>query len=238
MGTFKKILPPKDLTFEEQIIQKYYILKENYSEKFTLKQEVFEKAITAYYTALNKGDVRKSGILTIIDYSLPSTDDRFYIIDVENNEVLYQGLVAHGKSGYKYMKEHSNVENSFKTPIGFFITGEEYSGKHGRSLRMDGLEPNNNNSRKRYIVLHEGVNPLLDIKNYVSKEYIDKYGYLGRSQGCFAIEPKDRDFIIDTIKEGTAFFVYFDDPTYLANSEYLNEKGETDKLNTFVENIR
>ena len=176
--------------------------------------DVFKMAITGYYQ-LNQ---RKKNIITIIDYSKPSTKERFFVIDIDNKKLLYNCLTAHGKnSGNNYATEFSDKPGSKMSSIGFFITAETYTGKHGYSLKLDGLEKNiNDNARKRAIVIHAA--------NYVSKSFIKKYGRLGRSWGCPALPPKLSKNIINTIKNGSVLFIYGNDKNYLIKSEYMKTR--------------
>ncbi|MCD4793506.1 MAG: murein L,D-transpeptidase catalytic domain family protein [Bacteroidales bacterium] len=176
--------------------------------------EVFKMAMIGYYQ-LNQ---KKKNIITIIDYSKPSTKKRFFVIDIDNNKLLYNCLTAHGKkSGNNYASEFSNMPGSKMSSIGFFITAETYSGKHGYSLKLDGTEKDiNDNARKRAIVIHAA--------NYVSKSFIKKHGRLGRSWGCPALPPKLSKNIINTIKNGSVLFIYGNDKNYLIKSEYMKTR--------------
>lgn len=177
-----------------------------------LRYEVFELALRGFYKLRNK---KSDSILTIIDYSLSSTRERLFVLDLEHEKVLYQTLVAHGKnSGGSYADSFSNVVDSRKSSLGYYKTAETYYGKHGYSLRLDGLEEGiNDNARHRAIVMHGAW--------YVSDEFINQHGRLGRSWGCPALPVELNRDIINSIKEGTYLFIYADDKAYLSDSKLL-----------------
>jgi hypothetical protein len=157
----------------------------------------------------------KKNIISIIDFSKPSTEKRFLVIDLGDKRLLYKCFVAHGKnSGENYAKSFSNESGSLKSSLGFFLTAETYSGDHGYSLRLDGLEKGiNDNARAREIVVHGA--------EYVSEEFIQKYGRLGRSWGCLALPVEISKEIIDKISGGSCLFIYADDNYYKENSTFL-----------------
>jgi hypothetical protein len=174
--------------------------------------DAFNDAILGY-RQIDK--IKKKNIITIVDFSKPSTEKRFFVIDLQNKKLLYRCFVAHGKnSGENYAKNFSNQQSSLESCLGFFLTAETYNGKHGYSLRLDGLEKNiNDNSRAREIVIHGA--------DYVSQEFIDKYGRLGRSWGCPALPNEIAKAVIDIISNGSCLFIYGDDKYYRENSKLI-----------------
>jgi hypothetical protein len=182
----------------------------------SLSFDIFFAAIKGYGQTDGK---RKKNIITIIDFSKPSTEERFFVIDMNARKLLYHCLVAHGKnSGGKYAESFSNEPGSLKSSLGFYLTAETCSGKHGYTLRLDGLEKNiNDNARSREIVIHGA--------DYVSQEFIDKYGRLGLSWGCPALPQKISKEIIDSISGGSCLFIYAKDVNYSANSTFLKVKN-------------
>lgn len=162
-------------------------------------------------------ELQNKKIITIIDFTKPSTKERFFVVDLQNKLVLYKSLVAHGKnSGENMANSFSNDSESLKSCLGFFLTAETYTGKHGYSLKLDGLEPGiNDNARQRAIVIHGA--------DYVSAGYAKQYGRLGRSWGCPALPFDSSKEIIDHISEGSCLFVYADDREYQKVSRILNE---------------
>lgn len=183
--------------------------------KDVLTYDIFELAVSGQRKI---SGIQNNKILTIIDYSKPGTTERFYVIDLAKKKILYKTLVAHGKnSGENSAVSFSNDSGSLKSCLGFFLTGETYNGKNGYSLMLDGLEPGiNDNSRMRSIVIHGA--------GYVSQDFINKYGRIGRSWGCPALPENISKEIIDTISKGTCLFIYGNEPDYIRNSKIINGK--------------
>lgn len=180
-----------------------------------LGYQPFETALKGYLKLTQEGQIEFGRLLTVIDMSVSANKNRFFLIDIEKEKVLHKSIVAHGRnSGGEYAKYFSNKIGSFKSSIGFYRTGETYQGKHGLSLRLDGLEFSNSNARKRAIVIHAA--------DYVSSVFIEKNGRLGRSLGCPSLPQKDYDQIVEKIKEGTLLFIYYPEAHYLKNSDLAN----------------
>lgn len=180
-----------------------------------LDSAVFSIAYKGYDIFRKQNRVLNDSILTIIDYSKPSVEKRLFVIHLKDFRVLYKTYVSHGKnSGEQYATEFSNKMQSHKSSLGFFITGETYSGKHGYSLTLNGMEEKFNSlARKRGVVVHGA--------KYVSQSYIDKYGRLGRSFGCPALPIENTREIIDLIKDGSCFFCYYPDQEYFKKSDII-----------------
>ena len=163
--------------------------------------ESFKSALQGFYLLKEKGLIKKD-IITIIDFSISSNQKRLWVIDMVTNKVLYNSLVAHGRnSGNEFATSFSNVGESFKSSLGFFATGEVYVGKHGKSLRLDGLEKNvNDNARDRAVVIHGA--------DYVSEAFIKNNHRLGRSLGCPALPLGMTNEIINVIKDKSCLYIY------------------------------
>jgi hypothetical protein len=173
-----------------------------HSDKYELpKLESFAEALKGYYSYKQKGLIRKD-ILTLIDFSLSANTKRLWVIDLTTGNVLFHSLVAHGRNtGQEFASNFSNTSESYKSSLGFYSTGEIYNGKHGMSLRLDGLEKGiNDNARSRGVVMHAA--------DYVSNSFIKNNHRLGRSQGCPAVPVEISRGIINTIKDKTCFFIY------------------------------
>ena len=173
--------------------------------------EIFRKAMIGFY---HIEDLKFRDRIVIIDYSKPSTEERFYVVDLENKKLLYECWVAHGiNSGEDYATLFSNVQNSKTSSLGLFLTAETYQGKNGFSLRLDGVEKGiNHNARKRDIVIHGA--------DYVSGEFIHKEGRLGKSWGCPALPNTLSDEIIKAISGGRCLFIFANDELYFSDSHY------------------
>lgn len=165
------------------------------------KLESFKEALKGFNVLKEKGLVEKN-IITIVDFSLSSNVKRLWVIDLDTNTILYNSLVAHGRNtGEEYANSFSNANSSYKSSLGFYLTGEVYNGKHGLSLKLDGLEKGvNDNARERGVVMHSA--------NYVSNSFIKNNKRLGRSQGCPAIPAEMLSGIVNTIKNKSCLFIY------------------------------
>ncbi len=176
-----------------------------------------EEALNLALAGKHKIQPDNDSILTIIDFTLPSTQKRLWIIHTKKQTILLKTFVAHGKNTGENCAQHfSNTPNTLMSSPGFYLTGKTYYGKHGYSLYLHGLEPGiNDNAMKRCIVIHGAW--------YVSKQFIKKYGRLGRSYGCPAVPEKLSGQIIDLIKNGSLLFIYTDDSSYLSKSEIIKQ---------------
>jgi hypothetical protein len=181
----------------------------------SFSRDAFEKALTGIYHLTSKGDLNKPHLLTLIDFSKPSSQDRLFVIDLKRAKILYQSLVAHGRNtGEDMARNFSNTPESYESSPGFYLTAETYQGKHGLSLRLDGLEKGiNDKARDRAIVIHGA--------DYVSKEFAAAHGRLGRSQGCPALPRNLTAPVIETIKDGSILFIYAPQTSYLKASTLL-----------------
>jgi hypothetical protein len=177
--------------------------------------EVFYKAMKGYMHLKNNNLLPNERYVTIIDFTMSSNKERLWIVDMKNMKVVYNTLVSHGRNtGEEYAQHFSNILNSGKSSIGFYVTAETYFGKHGFSMRLKGMDKGFNcNAYNRAIVVHSA--------DYVSPEFAKKNGRLGRSLGCPALPPHLNKEIIELIKDGTLMFIYYPDQEYLQKSQYL-----------------
>jgi len=180
-----------------------------------LNFEAFKYALRGYLELQQQQKLNNSSYLTIIDMSTSANSKRFYLINMKTQQLEYKSLVAHGRnSGGTFAKQFSNKISSYQTSLGFYKTAETYIGKHGFSLRLDGLEFSNSNARKRAVVIHQA--------DYASASFIKKNGRLGRSYGCPSLPKEGYKKIIDKIKNGSCLFIYYPKSSYLKNSKLAN----------------
>jgi hypothetical protein len=176
---------------------------------------VLRLALDAASCARSANAVVKSTLLTLIDYSRPSTEPRLWVVDLADGRILYQELVAHGRgSGDNYATRFSNQPGSLQSSLGLFRTGGTYVGRNGYSLRLEGLEPGvNDRAIERAIVIHGAP--------YVRTGMDRALGRLGRSWGCPAVRSSVARTLIDTIKDGSLVFAYYPDRRWLQGSRFI-----------------
>jgi len=167
-----------------------------------LNYQVFLEAYEGYLNFQNSGLIEKTNVITIIDFDKSSDEKRFFVVDIEERQVLVNSYVAHGQNtGGLDATRFSNKMNSHQSSLGFYLTDKTYHGKHGLSLRLDGLDKGiNDNARKRNIVVHSA--------DYVSEEFIAKYNRLGRSWGCPALPIEGYEDVIEQIKNKSLLFIH------------------------------
>jgi hypothetical protein len=180
-----------------------------------LSFEVFDYALAGFTKLQEEKMLNNDTLLTIIDYSKPSSKERLFIIDLKNCRIHIKTLVAHGQAtGDLYSRYFSNRPQSHQSSLGFFITDKTYYGSQGYSLRLIGIEKDiNDNAEKRAIVFHGA--------DYVSYNYLHDYGRLGRSFGCPALPIEKNRKIIDLIKNKSCVFIYYPAKEYLDNSSLI-----------------
>lgn len=185
-------------------------------QSLSLEDAVSEKAFRQAYIGFSKIKNRSKEILTLIDFSKPSTEERLFVIDMAKGQLLYKSVCAHGRgSGSDMATAFSNKRGSHKSSIGFYLTESTYRGRNGYSLRLDGLERGfNDQARNRAIVVHGA--------KYANPELCRNGNRLGRSLGCPAIPEKLTRPIIDAIKGGSVLYIYANYSDYEKRSRILN----------------
>ena len=195
-------------------------IKELYNElnaaQYDLSFTAFRYAYIGYQTMKKQHRLNNKELFSIIDFTKDCNSKRFYTIDLEKMKIVYYTYVAHGKkSGERMATSFSDAVESNKSSIGFYITGNTYNGGNGYSLILYGDEKGyNSNLAKRSVVVHAA--------DYANEDYIARNGRMGRSLGCPALPENIYKQVIETIKEKTMIFAYYNDAKYLKTSKYLN----------------
>jgi hypothetical protein len=191
----------------------------NFSNCKPLAYEVFSKAMHGYLNLKSAGKLSiDHEMLTVCDFTLSSTQNRMWIINLATKNIVYNTYVAHGNgSGEEFATNFSNTNDSHQSSLGFYITSETYMGEHGLSLRLQGVDNGFNDAAyDRGIVVHGA--------DYVCKKFARTNNYIGRSWGCPAVPVKLSTPIINTIKNGTCLFIYYPDARYIKTAYWLNKK--------------
>jgi hypothetical protein len=190
-----------------------------------LRFEVFLKAYKGYLVMREEGMIANSRYLTVMDFELSANIRRMWVLDLVKHKIVVHELVSHGRnSGEEYATSFSNQHESFKSSLGFYVTGMNYMGKNDYSLRLHGVEEGfNDNAFDRGIVMHGA--------EYVCNKYICNNKRLGRSQGCPAVPQKINKWLINTIQNGSCLFIYYPDKHYLKSSEIINANLPKDDMN-------
>ena len=188
-----------------------------------LNPQALRDAVAAMQCAVSHG-AEPARRLAVIDYSQPSTARRLWIFDLHSKTLLLRDYVAHGRlSGENFASSFSNRLGSYQSSLGLFRTAESYRGKHGYSLRMDGLEPGLNDlARERAIVIHGAA--------YVNPALARKQGRIGRSLGCPAVRPEVARMVVDKLKGGQFLLAWHSDPRWLSRSALLACKAPRSPL--------
>ncbi len=185
-----------------------------HAEADNLNTALLRMALKAYLKAHQRLG-RDKQILTIIDFSKPSSERRLWVIDLRSSRVLYNTWVTHGRnSGGLNASSFSNQPGSLKSSLGVFVTESTYVGSVGYAVRLKGLEPGiNDNAYRRAVVVHGAW--------YADQNIARRYGQLGRSFGCPAVSDKIARPLINIIKDTSVVFAYYPDKRWLRSSSYL-----------------
>jgi len=183
-----------------------------------MRPEVAEAALLAADHGWTEAAARRA-TLAVIDFSLPSTEERLWVVNLDGGQLRHHLLLTHGKgSGHrtddKRAVRFSNTPFSNQSSLGLFVASETYIGSNGRSMRLDGLEPQVNDlARERLIVFHGA--------EYARVDHIAEWGYLGRSHGCPAVDDRIAQAIIDELHDGGLLYAWYPDPRFFEASEVL-----------------
>lgn len=206
------------LTFKEEIKEETDVYSVLNLSEYGLSNDVFQLALKGHNKLKTEGKLENPDILTIVDFSQTSKNKRMYVIDFQEQELLFHTLVAHGRNtGGEFAKNFSNVNGSHKSSLGFYITKNNHMGSRvGYSMIMEGVEKGfNDNAKNRQIIMHGA--------DYATENFITRTGRLGRSYGCPAVPPELIKPVVSTIENGTCLFIYYPDSEYLSKSSLLNE---------------
>lgn len=184
-------------------------------DRLGLSAEALQYAYKGYMNLISRGAVKNGDVLTVCDFSQPSSQKRMYILDVKHFKLLLNTYVAHGKnSGLDMAQRFSNKLESLQSSLGFYVTKNTYNGKHGLSLKLDGQERGFNDAAEARAVVVHGAPYIGDQRR--------RSGYMGRSFGCPAVPQQHASTVINYIKGGTCLFIYHPTTAYLNNSKLLN----------------
>jgi hypothetical protein len=182
-----------------------------------LQYDVFEMALKGYRYFTENNKLKNDSILTIVDFSKPSSEKRLYVINIKSRTMVLHTWVAHGRNtGMLMAEKFSNTPNAYQSSLGFYLTDMPYVGSNGYSLKLDGMEEGiNHNARARAIVIHGA--------DYVSESFLTQNGRLGRSHGCPAVPMQENKMLIDLIKDKSCLFIYHPTNDYFAQSKILGK---------------
>ncbi len=210
----KQLITLKSDEFNQYVNQFHFKLQYNGGD--TIAKRVLKHALVGYMYLKHTDGLDNPKYLTVIDFSKYCNDKRMWVIDMENQHVIFNEMVAHGaRTGDEYPKYFSNSHGSNKSSLGFYTTGSTYWGSNRFSLKLNGLEKGiNSNAFSRGIVIHGA--------NYVGDNYLKYNRRIGRSYGCPAISQSVNKQLIETVKGGSCLFIFHPTNSYLENSDILN----------------
>ncbi len=182
-----------------------------------IPEAALDLALRGYLQLLQQRKLTNDTLLTLIDFSKPSTEKRLHLVDMRNGRLIRSMLVAHGRNSGMLTAEHfSNEISSNMSSLGLYLTGTTYEGKHGYSLRLTGISKGfNDNALQRAVVIHGA--------DYVCGDFLIRNGRIGRSFGCPAVSYDESVELIDMIKGGSCLFIYH--PAILAISPNASGKS-------------
>lgn len=200
-------------TNADNLLAQPNIIQEIRNQTPQLSSAALIAGVRAYDNLRIKGDDPQH-ILTIVNFHRPSNEKRLWVLNMADGGVDYFTYVAQGaNTGANIAKHFSNVPGSYESSIGVYLTGNTYNGIAGRSMRLYGLDKGfNNNVFKRDIVMHPAW--------FVSKSFVEKYGRVGRTYGCFGLSERLAPKIIPLIKNGTVMVAYYPNRKWLDSSLY------------------
>lgn len=203
---------------------RFFLPEPSLAEPAGISAEAWRHALMAHQHASELGKTERD-VLAVIDYTLPSSERRLWVVDLASGAVLINTYVAHGMgSGGTRATAFSNRWGSRQSSLGTFLTADDYRGVKGLALRLEGLEPGiNDRARVRGIVFHGtgSVNPARARANQ-----------LGRTEGCPAVPYDVVRRLVRLIEGGVVVFAWYPDPRFLARSEFLDRRIVPQALGT------
>ncbi|MGB3625951.1 MAG: murein L,D-transpeptidase catalytic domain family protein [Henriciella sp.] len=176
--------------------------------------DLWSEALAA--RAFHADKVKNDDVMIVIDYARHSSEPRFFLIDMETMEAD-AFLVSHGRNSDKdhdgIADAFSNISGSKMSSLGSYVTAETYYGKHGLSLRLDGLDKENSAARERAIVIHGA--------DYVTPTRAK----MGRSWGCPALERPIAEKLIPEIANGVLIYTRGADAPEQLYAEVVDKAG-------------
>jgi len=193
----------------------------------SIDPRALQTALIALGRLQDDGVPVRSDALMVIDYTKPSTEPRLWVFDLNHSRVLFEELVAHGRnSGGNRAVQFSNQPGSLMSSLGEFLTADTYIGKHGLSLRLQGLEKGvNDKSMERAIVIHAA--------EYFSERVGRREGRIGRSWGCPAVRPEVSRQLIETVQGGArSCLLNYPENSWLQTSKLASPLRKTPAMHT------
>jgi hypothetical protein len=151
--------------------------------------------------ALDGHKVWPRDTIAIADFSKPSNEERFFVVDLASGSVEAH-RVCHGRGSDPdhsgFVERFSNDFGSYATSNGAYVTSDYYDGKYGLSMKVRGLDWSNYNAEPRAIVIHNAW--------YAEPDMIPLHGKLGRSEGCFAMSRKSQYDVMRRLAGGRMIY--------------------------------
>ena len=162
-----------------------------------INPQLLEKA----KAALNQHRIAARDSMGVVDFSMPSSEPRFHVVDLVNGSVE-SFRVAHGRGSDPdhsgFVERFSNNFGSYASSNGAYTTGDYYDGKYGLSMKVRGLDWSNYNAEPRAIVIHNAW--------YAEDDMIPLHGKLGRSEGCFAMSRENQYKVMRKLAGGRMIY--------------------------------
>ena len=151
--------------------------------------------------ALDTHKVWPRDSIGIVDFTKPSDEERFFVVDLASGNVEAH-RVCHGRGSDPdhsgFVERFSNDFGSYASSNGAYVTADYYDGKYGLSMKVRGLDWSNYNAEPRAIVIHNAW--------YAEPDMIPLHGKLGRSEGCFAMSRKSQYDVMRKLAGGRMIY--------------------------------